>query len=494
MFERIITRFQQRKIRLKIDQLLQSGIAEKYKNNSPVDFSFSLFDFVYAIGTCRTVASTKANKFSLALDFLGIIETDSNELRVLINHDETIEQKQDISKYIGEGLSLVIAERLYNLEKSTISRIKRRRNESKPDFMGFTPLLKVVWEAKGSTGTIRQDEIAHAKEQKENEVADIAFVSLATLKSGSMTEVSLEDPPTLPLHGKDLKRELSKVMHYVNTFNFIGQAELSRYLNVNTFNFIAAAELSRYFKLLGKRLERDRDFPEFMEKFQLFEKIRNESIKVSIRGKTYLGNVERVGDSSFLYVGFDEKLLSIQDFLNFSDYEEEILYEHEENTFRITKDGICFGYLRNLGKLRDLGFMGEIDACKIPYYRDTLSMRDLDNMLHFQLVEHISYLFEREGFDVKKEVFEGNRRYDMIVSKEGKKFIVEVKKDVIIKSFEQIKGYQDANAALLITTMNVSDEDIRYAADLNIVIIDRKSLKAIIENQKKISDLLKKYS
>ena len=210
--------------------------------------------------------------------------------------------------------------------------------------MGFSPLLKVVWEAKGSTDAIRPDEIARATNQKAKEPADIAFASFTTLKSESITEVWLEDPPTLPLDGDYLKQQLSRVMHYVNVFNFIGQTELSR-----------------YFKLLWRRLERDRSFPEFREKIDLFEKIKEESIKLTINRKCYLGNIERVGDSVFFYVGFDEELLSIPDFLSFIDYEEDFRFEQDRNTFRVTRDGICYGYLRDLDKLRDLGVTREIN-------------------------------------------------------------------------------------------------------------------------------------
>lgn len=475
MFEEIITRFQQRKISLQIDPLLQKQIATKYRN-SPIELSFSLFDFAYAIGTCRSVAPTKANKFSLALDFLEIlVRNNANELRILISDSESTEQKQDISKYAGEGLSLIIAEKLYNLRRSTITRIRRRGNESKPDFMGFNPPLKVVWEAKGSTDIIGQDEINHAKNQKANETADIAFASLAALKSESITEVYLEDPPTLPLDGDALRQQLSRVMHYVNIFNFIGQPRLSR-----------------YFALLGKRLERDRRFPEYKEKEQLFEEIRFKSIRLSIKEWDFLGNIERIGDSTFFYVGFDERLLSVQNFLGFMDYEEDFIFKQDKNTFAISRDGICYGYLRDLSELRNLGFAREINVQEISFYRDTLSIRDLDYMLDFQLAEHIKYLFAREGFEVRRELLDGNKRFDLIVIKEGKVYVVEVKKDVVIKTFEQLKGRGDVSAALLITTMRISDEDIRYARNLNIIIIDRRALKAIIRNKESISGLLSK--
>ncbi len=480
MFEGIIARIRRRKIGLRIDQSLQSQIATSYRSNSQIDFSFSLFDLINAIGTCRTVAATKANKFAVALDFLEVLPASvADELRISINSDGNIEQNQDISRYVGEGLSIVIAEKLYSLQKSTITRIKRRGSESRPDFVGYTSVpnyqnrLKIVWEAKGSTDEIEPNEIAHAKYQKQKEPADIAFVSLASLKSTSMTEVSIEDPPTLPLEGEELNRQLSRIMHYVNVFNFIGQSSLGR-----------------YFRLLGERLEKDRQFPEFDEKIRLFDEIKSTSIRLAMNEKHYLGTIERIGDSSFFYVGFDERLLSVFDFVNFVDYDEDFTFVQHRNTFTITRDGICYGYLQDLGGLRDLDFKEEINLQEIPFYRDTLSIRDLDHLLDFQLTQHVKYLFAREGFGIGEEALEGEKRYDLIVSKKGKKYAVEVKKNIIIKAFEHIKDHPGVDACFLVTTTIISDEDIRYARDLNVIVIDRRYLKAIIRKRKSISGRL----
>lgn len=389
---------------------------------------------------------------------------------MVVTDDHTIEQKQEAARYVAEGLSWIIAEKLYDLEKTSIFRNKRIGKQSKPDFRGYRGDFKVVWEAKGSISAIRKKTIIKAKTQKKLEPANIAFASFATLKPQKVVEVSLEDPPSLPLEGEDLKRKLSKVNHYVKTFNFIGQAKLSR-----------------YFELMGKRLERDKDFPEFGEKTELFQELRAKSIRLAINGKSFLGNFERVGDSVFLYAGFDETLLTVQGFVSFVGCEG-FTYEPPGNTFRITSDGICYGYLRNLRNLRNLGLTGEIDVEQVPYYRDTLSIRDLDGMLDFQLVEHIGYLFERENFEVETEVLLYDKRYDLIISRGNKKFFVEVKKRLMTESLYQLRSFRRANVSMLVTIANVTEDVIRKAKDLNIVILDRKVLKKIIKKQKKISD------
>jgi len=89
MFEIIITRIQHRNIILDTDPLLQGQIVTKYQNQNPFQFIFSVFELIYAIGTCRDVAKTKANKFSLASDFLEIIDkNNANELRISIENPD----------------------------------------------------------------------------------------------------------------------------------------------------------------------------------------------------------------------------------------------------------------------------------------------------------------------------------------------------------------------------------------------------------------------
>jgi hypothetical protein len=297
---------------------------------------------------------------------------------VLIDDETTIEQKQDISGKMGEGISLLISEGLFNVDKTTITRINR--SGLRPDFKGFHGKRTVIWEAKGSLNSIEDEIRDHAKRQIEIEQADVAFISLAELKADCMSEVGLEDPePELPLDGSSLDIELAKVRHYVDAFNFIGQAKLSR-----------------YFELLGIRLEKDQKFLEFDEKIRLFQQLKNESPKIHIEQRNYLGNIERIRDNIYLFVGFDENLLSVYSFLNYNGYENDLIKENLGNAFIVTRDGICYGYIINLDQLITSKIIERINTKKIPYYMDKFSIRDLDSMYDFQLVEYIRYLFKRE--------------------------------------------------------------------------------------------------
>ena len=132
-----------------------------------------------------------------------------------------------------------------------------------------------------------------------------------------------------------------------------------------------------------------------------------------------------MGNDSYLFAGFDENLLSVQGFLAFVDYQEDRTFRQEVNTFQISRDGICYGYITDLKMLESLG-ANPIDVNQIYYFWDTFSIRDADYMMHFQLVEFAKYLFQREGLEVQGEISAETRNYDLVVKKKEKIFAVEV--------------------------------------------------------------------
>src|SRR3989338_3759455 len=283
MFENILSRFQDRHVIVTIDPLMHPRIRSSFRSIGPVRL-----------------------KFTDAAEFLErFMKNDGNELRILIDIEDD-DDKQEISEHIGAGLSIILAEKLCGIPRSSIRRIKRSHRQTKPDFEGFLNNLRIIWESKGSINPFSQGTIDHARNQKNSEPASFAFASFATLNSDCVTSIKVDDPPTLPLNGDELKSNLAKVKHYIDLFNFIGQAELSK-----------------YFKFVGKRLTEDTKFPEFGEKVRLYDKIKRDYIRINIMDRVFLGNIERISKSEFLFTGFDERLLSVHSFIEFRDSEED---------------------------------------------------------------------------------------------------------------------------------------------------------------------------
>jgi len=469
MFDNIIARVQKRKILLHIDPLLYNKLSPKYVTNQPIELTFDVFDLVLAIGLSRTVRVTNKVKFTDAGEFLErFIKTHKNELRILIDHNDT-DVKESLSEYIGAGLSIIIAEQLYSLKRSNISKIKRESG-SKPDFEGYNNNLKVIWEAKGSINPFNKSQIEHAKEQKENPSlsADCRFASFAHLKSDNITEVEIVDPLTFRFNRNELEQHTAKAKHYASLFNFIGQSELSR-----------------YFKMMVKRLKYDTNFDEFEDKIKLYKKIKKQYVKITLNGDHYLGNLEsldNVDNSTFLYVGFDEKLLSFQGFISFEDYGDNKLIELDKNVFKISKDGLCYGYIRNLEFLKN-----QLGNTKPIYYKDAVSIADIDDMFTFQLVNQVSYFFEKDGFNITED-----NNSNLIANKNNKYFHIKIDKN-IIKPFKSIEHHiknQKSYQVIFVTPSKLSEEDISYASLQGILIISRTQLKQIIKNKKRISDFI----
>ena len=173
--------------------------------------------------------------------------------------------------------------------------------------------------------------------------------------------------------------------------------------------------------------------------------------------------------------------------LGFEDYPEDIFAEQQDNIYRITKDGICYGLLKNMT------FLTNEEITKIPYYKDSWSIRDLDDMLSSQLVDHISYLFEQDGFETIDRLNTEEKQVDLVVKKNDSSFFVEVKKKIVLKSFERIIQMRLSKAVILVTTTIVSDEDIQFAAASKVIVFDRRVLIGILKGRNKISNILKKH-
>jgi hypothetical protein len=55
-----------------------------------------------------------------------------------------------------------------------------------------------------------------------------------------------------------------------------------------------------------------------------------------------------------------------------------------------------------------------------------------------------------------------------------------------------MKDHSGSDASVLITTANISYEDIHYAQNMGIFIIDRKRLRSILKKVRRISDFLER--
>lgn len=319
MLELIWSNFVNKNVRVTIDNSLNNSILAHNPDidlgNQTIDIPIRLFKLALAIGLINSVRLSRRTKIIDGLGFINrIVLHQGNNLRVILDrHDD--DKQLVISKQFGEGISAVVADYLYKLKWSTLSKIPRKGMQSKPDMECISSLNRsMVWEAKGSINPFSPADINKAVAQKGMVIANIRFASLSKLNQNQITEVRLEDPPSDNPENPLKKEILLKADHYSKVFNLIGQRKLSKYFN-----------------LMRKRIIYDEEFPDFTKKTLIFREIRYKYIRIYKNHKTFLGTIEKLSDDEYIFIGIDRNLITLSGFRNFVDYENDEYIEEKSN-------------------------------------------------------------------------------------------------------------------------------------------------------------------
>jgi hypothetical protein len=150
--------FQNKTISVDIDPLLLPHIKTADKVTTQRTISFNLYRLIYHIGTIQSRRFATSNRLKL-LDKTDLIEkiyTNTNEFRVKINEIRQVNGSEtliSISEDFGIGISVVIAESLFNTKRSTIQKITGTGR--RPDWKcQLTDNRIFVAEGKGATDTL----------------------------------------------------------------------------------------------------------------------------------------------------------------------------------------------------------------------------------------------------------------------------------------------------------------------------------------------------
>ena len=450
---------------------------------NPHRIRINLFKLIIAIGSIKTrrFNPTPRQKFFDKCDLLDSIQ---NSLDFKIYSHEDAEIKKEISEEFGIGLSVLIADHFYNIQWSTLGKIPLTGGISKPDITCLTSeSQEIVIEAKGTINKYtRNKQKKRSLEQKVQVPADICISSCSLLKSETISDVDFSDPPVISPNDKKYTELLLKADHYSRIFNFIGQQELSVYFN-----------------LMRKRIIHDTKFPEFSEKERLYTKIKHDYISISKFEKTFLGSIEKDSSGNFIFIGVDENLISLREFIEFRDYKiDSEMPENDNNFFYISSDGLCFA------KLTDIRFLeNQLKNRTIPHYQESTSMTDIDSMNKFSFVNYIVYLFKKlncavnKGSNFQDAKISTRRVPDLFVIYDNIKILVEVKKSLkfdnlnIINQLNNRAKKSQCEKSILITNKSLKKNVLIEANKLNVILIDRNTLKQIIQNNSLLLEYLK---
>jgi hypothetical protein len=418
-------------------------------------------------------------------DYLSLYTWIKNtpEFKVIKSHISSVQKRN--SEELGVGVAIQLTKKLFKINESTISKIKET-NEKTMDFTCLSCNGEIInVEAKGSTSMYtRTKQIKHGLEQKieglNRNSADLKIISATLLNESAISHCIYRDPLAISPLDPEYKIKLMKADHYSRVFNLMGQKELSK-----------------YFGFMKKRLMYDKDFKEVKEKEYLYTKLKEDSLKFKFNNKEFIGNIYIVGKNQYQFVGFDKNLLSLSGFIDFQEYNSEIVISSEKNKIIISTDGLCIIYIRELNSLQD-EFKKEINKMienkDIKHYQEYTSIYDLDMMNELAVEQYFNYLFFKAGYKVINECKHGNIRSDFFIIKKDKKYIIEIKINTkldIDKIEGQLLKYRDFSAkVVLITNKNINKNNLLKLKKKEIIIIDRQSLMSILNNSVALNEFL----
>lgn len=475
----IASRFAFKKIIVEIDPLLLPELDTVDKVTTTREITFNLYNLVYHIGSIQTRRFAPSNrlKFIDKSDLIEKIYSNTDEFRVRIgdirvmNGSETL---TSISEDFGVGISVVIADSLFNIKRSTIQKIYG--TAKRPDWKCQTQNNRIlVVEAKGtiSIQTSRTQEKT-ALVQKTKVPGDVKVASLTVLKENLISTNRFLDPPIENSNlSPIMENHILRAGHYASVFSFLGNSKLSR-----------------YYSQMRKRLEGSINPYEQVEKNGTFRELRINEPTISFENKNFVGSFYEVENGKNIFVGVDKELLSYSGFIEFDDYDDDIDTLVEGNHYILFKDGVLIIEIERIQV-----FSGVVRVDKIKSYQNKITVSDIDEMNGITFSKYFMSLLERNGFtNIRREAEVRDIPVDIIADFNDFTFYFELKiyrnKKISLADIAKVdEGSRRVRNGkfILVTNGKVNSDNIDNP---NLILIDRDELKKISSNYRNLFYLL----
>lgn len=481
LIREIITRFRNLEIEVTIDPALLPTLDCTDKVSTQRKISFNLYKLIYATGTIQSRRKSPSNrqKFSDMSDLIERIDANSIEFKVKISEIQETEDPEllaSISEDFGVGISVIIAENLFNIKYSTIQRIYGR--DKRPDWECQTNDNRIlIVESKGSSSQATSNtQLTKALIQKKRRTGDIKVASLTVINENVISTNRFLDPP---INSDDMdwgmKNKILRAGHYSSVFSFLGHSVLSK-----------------YYSQMRKRLLNSITPNEQNEKNNIYFELRDIYPNVEFNNKTFTGSFYNIDEETYIFIGIDKKLLSYEGFIEFTDYENEIDETRNENHYLQFKDGVLIIEIKKISEFSNI-----ILPEKIKSYQDNITISDVDAMTGLSFEKYVNFLLIQNGFETKIDQKLQDYRADIIGWKDGKKYIFELKlykrKKIFRRELKQLVKYsqiEGVDKTVLITNAEIQGE-FDFSNE-NIVLIGRNQLRPILRNKYKLIEVLNK--
>ncbi len=239
-------------------------------------------------------------------------------------------------------------------------------------------------------------------------------------------------------------------------------------------------------RLLGIITREEQDLKNFE-----FNLLYYEEPIIKFNNVDFVGSFYEIEENSYLFVGIDKQLLSVQGFINFIEQEYDIETDEENNHYILYRDGVLIIEVNNFNIFSDI-----IDKEKIKNYQENITISDVDEMNEISFSKYFQYLLEKLNFtNIIKESFDSNLdfRFDLTSRLNNEQYYFEFKisqnRKGLLNFRESIMRLSRLENKKIILVTNQDITNIDFDTEV-LKIIDRKSLEIILRDNKKLFDYL----
>lgn len=471
--------FQNKNILVDIDPLLLPHIKCADKVTTQRTISFNLYRLIYHIGTIqsRRFAPSNRLKFLDKVDLLEKIYTNTNEFRIKIDEIRQVNGSEtlvSISEDFGIGISVVIAENLFNTKRSTIQKIYGTGR--RPDWKcQLTDNRIFVAEGKGSISAAKSSvQEVNALDQKTKEPGDIRVASLTVLNENAISTNRYLDPPIVNDNvPPEMQNHILRAGHYASVFSFLGNSRLSR-----------------YYSQMRKRLQGIITSQEQNLKDQVFRDLRYNAPTVIFQEQEFAGSFYNIENETYLFVGIDKRLLSYQGFISYSEFESDIEETVGDNIFILYKDGVLVIEIQNIGYFANI-----INPNQIKNYQENITISDIDEMNEISFSKYFEFILKENDFtNITEETLTNDLFVDLTATKGDETYYFEFKifknKQIGRNNIQQISEFNqriDFGKIILVTNAWLKNTTIN---DNSIIVIDRDKLDQLTKNSRLLTEFV----
>jgi hypothetical protein len=470
--------FENKRISVDIDPDLLPFLKTEDKHTTQRTISFNLYRLVYHTGTIQTRRFAPSNrlKFLDKVDLIEKIHTGTNDFRIKINEIRQVNGPEtliSISEDFGIGISVVVAEALFDIKRSTIQKIYGTGR--RPDWKCQLNNNRVfVAEAKGASSTVTsQNQEEHALDQKTREPGDIRVASLTVLNENQISRNRFLDPPIENENiSPEMQNHILRAGHYASVFSFLGNSRLSR-----------------YYSQMRKRLMGIITSEEQTLKNQAFRDLSYNSPIVEFKYQSFVGSFYQIENEKYLFVGVDRRLLSYQGFLSYREFENDEEELIQDNNFILYKDGVLVIEIKEISN-----FSALVDIERIKNIQDNITISDIDEMNEISFSKFFEYALSKNGFSEFTQQTLGNElQIDLSAIKNKQTYYFEFKlfkkERSLTNTLEQLSAYKrriNTGKLILVTNIKVEETDVHG----DIIIVDREKLSQIAKDTLRLSEFI----